>query len=294
MKPYLSVALATFNESENLERCLDSIKTVVDEIVVVDGSSTDNTREIAGKFGAKVIKTSNKPIFHINKQIAVDTAQGKWILALDADEEITPTLANEISSVIRMTESEIRARRHQSQQPQKWHLFDRHLAILERRDGAFDQESKSTVAFFIPRLNMFLGHPMKHGGVYPDGVIRLFKKNHAKFPAQSVHEQLQVNGRVDWLENDLIHYDSPTFEKYLHRANRYTSLTAQELNKKDLKINLNNTIKYIIAKPLITFMSIFVRHKGFMDGIPGLIFSIMSGLHWSLAYMKYWVMKRHK
>lgn len=95
----ISVAIATYNEERNIAKCLDSVKDWVDEIVVADGSSTDKTREIAKKFGAKVIKTTNKPIFHINKNIAINACHGDWILQLDADEIVPPEMRDEILSI---------------------------------------------------------------------------------------------------------------------------------------------------------------------------------------------------
>ncbi|MBI4999395.1 glycosyltransferase family 2 protein [Candidatus Gottesmanbacteria bacterium] len=103
----LSVVLATFNEEKNLAACLDSVKGLADEIVVVDGKSSDQTVEIAKKYGAHIIVTSNKPVFHINKQIAIDNAHEDWILQLDADERVTPELSKEIKSEIRNPKSEI-------------------------------------------------------------------------------------------------------------------------------------------------------------------------------------------
>ena len=96
----LSVVLATFNEAANIAACLKSAKGLAGEIIVVDGSSTDNTREIARKMGAKVFKIKNAPIFHINKQKAVNYARGRWILQLDADEPLTPQLIPPIISSI--------------------------------------------------------------------------------------------------------------------------------------------------------------------------------------------------
>ena len=97
----LSVALATYNEEKNLPSCLEAVRGWVGEIVVADGSSTDKTREIAQKYGARVIKTTNKPIFHINKQMAIDACHGDWILQLDADEMVEPALKKEILTIIK-------------------------------------------------------------------------------------------------------------------------------------------------------------------------------------------------
>src|SRR3990167_7280112 len=98
----LSVVLATRNEETNIEACLDSVKNIADEIIVFDENSSDKTREIAKKFGAKVFKVAHQPIFHITKQKAINKASEDWILQLDADEVITPELAGEIKKVINM------------------------------------------------------------------------------------------------------------------------------------------------------------------------------------------------
>ena len=102
MKQKLSVVLAVFNEQENLGKCLDSVKDLADEIIIVDGGSSDRTVEIAKSYGAKVIETNNPPIFHINKQKALELATNQWILQLDADERVSKKLLNEIEEVINM------------------------------------------------------------------------------------------------------------------------------------------------------------------------------------------------
>lgn len=87
----LSVVLAVYNEEKNLARCLDSVKDIADEIVIVDGQSTDKTVEIAKKYKARIISTANDPLhFHTQKKMAIDAAKGDWVLQLDADECLTP------------------------------------------------------------------------------------------------------------------------------------------------------------------------------------------------------------
>ncbi|MFC1654125.1 glycosyltransferase family 2 protein [Patescibacteria group bacterium] len=285
----LSVVLATYNEEENLGRCLDSIKTIADEIIVVDGQSSDKTVDIAKKHKAKVTITTNKPIFHINKQIGLDKAKGKWVLQLDADEVVSKELADEIKETINFSGEELLQKKLSRK---KTKLFKKHQELIEKRDGSFSDKTKSVTAFFIPRSNYFLGRNMKYTGVYPDGVIRLVKNGKAKFPCKSVHEQIQIDGKVSWLGSDLIHYDSPTFEKYIKRANRYTSLTATKLREEKVGINLKNHIYYLFIKPISVFLKLFIRHKGFLDRFPGFVFSLFSGIHFSLAYMKYWETKK--
>lgn len=243
----LSVVLATFNEAKNISDCLESVKDITDEIIVVDGSSTDQTRELAKKAGARVFKVSNKPIFHINKQLAIDKAEGDWILQLDADERVTPALGQEILKTIK-----------------------------KRKPGG-------SAAFYLKRKNLFLGKFLKKGGQYPDAVIRLFKKGDAYLPCKSIHEQMVVKGKVDTLKNDLIHLTNPTIKDYFVRFNRYTDLEAQKIKRGELKANF---LTHLMIKPSWWFLLTFIRHKGFMDGWRGFLFSYFSSLRFPIAYIK--------
>ncbi|KUK84179.1 MAG: lipopolysaccharide biosynthesis glycosyltransferase [Microgenomates bacterium 39_6] len=250
----LSIAIATYNEEKNLPACLRAVKSWVDEIVIVDGSSTDKTRQIAKKFGAKVIKTTNKPIFHINKQMALDACQGEWILQLDADEIVDKDLKAEVLKIA--------------------------------------QEGSDFDAFSIPRKNFFLGRWLSKGGQYPDTVIRFFKKGKAYLPCQSVHEQMSVpSGKIGRLSGHLLHYPYPNFAEYLNKFNRYTELTAKEYqNNPKIKPNIWHYI-IIELKAMIEFLSRYLRHKGFLDGFPGLVFALFSALHYPVAFIKYWEKK---
>lgn len=287
-KPKISVAIATFNNQESIQDCLKSVAGWVEEIVIIDGGSTDKTVALAQKYTQKIIVTDNPPIFHVNKQKAVDECTGDWILQLDSDEIVSSGLAKEIQMVVAMPSKELRTRKIEGA---KMSLFLRHQKILEERDGPIGRSNGEIVAFLIPRKNYFLGRYLLHGGVYPDGVIRLFKKGKAKFPCKSVHEQIAVDGEVAWLENDLIHMADPDFSRYLLRSNRYTSLTAQEYLTKDLSTDIFTTIVYIIFMPLRRFLQLYFRHKGFLDGFPGFVFALYSGLHIAISYVKYWEMK---
>lgn len=253
MSMKLSVAIATFNEEENIGRCLESVKNLVGEIVLVDGSSTDKTVEIAKQYGAQVTVRVNPPIFHINKQKAINQCSGDWILQLDADEEIPPELGREIQKIV-------------------------------KKGSKFD-------AFYLKRKNYFLGKWMRGGGMYPDPVIRFFKRGKAYLPCKSVHEQMVVEGRVGTLENEMLHFTAPTLSRYLANANRYTSLTADELNKQNVSFSPLTFVKYFCFKPMVNFLSLFIRHKGFRDGFQGFIFALFSALHFPIAYIKYWKKK---
>ena len=282
--PKLSVAIATFNEEKNLLECLKSVNGLADEIVIVDGSSTDKTVEIARKFNAKVVVTDNPKIFHKNKQKALDLATKEWILQLDADERVSPKLREEIKKIISMSDKEIEE--YQKNLPEK-KLFLRHQKLLEERDGSIGKEKAEYAAFFIPRLNYFLGKYLRYGGVYPDGVIRLVKKGKAHFPCKDVHEQMVVDGKVGWLQNPLLHKDSPTFTRYLQRNNRYTDLLSSQFKKENIGANPFTAINYLLLKPIHWFVLTQFRHKGILDGYQGLVFSFFSSLRFPIAYLKY-------
>lgn len=282
--PSLSVVLATYNEEQNIGPCLNSVKGIADESVIVDGSSIDKTRETAQNYGARVIKRRNYPIFHINKQKALEEAKYEWILQLDADERVSKKLAEEIKKVIYMADEKIDD--YQKTLPDR-KLFLRHQKLLEKRDGQIGKKEGNYAAFFLPRRNFFLGKYLRYGGTYPDGVIRLVRRGRAHFPAKSVHEQIVVNGRVGWLQNSLLHMDSPTFTRYLTRNSRYIDLIVSEMSQKNVGKGLVQLIEYLVVKPVCWFLLTQIRHKGVLDGFQGIVFSFFSALRFPRAYWRY-------
>lgn len=247
-KPTISIVLATYNEEKNLSACLESVRDFADEIVIVDGTSQDNTVRIAKKFGAKVIVTENQKNFHINKQKAIDMATKEWVLQLDADERVTPKLWAEIQSVM---------------------------------------EKKEKDGYWIPRKNWFLGRFLMKGGVYPDYTLRLYKNGKGKLPQKDVHEQAIVEGEVGYLQEPLIHIADPEFRRYIHRFDRYTTFIAGQLKEQKLKKNPISMIKYMLVLPIYWFLLAYIRHKGFMDGWQGFVFAFFSALRFPVAYNKY-------
>ncbi len=241
----LSVTLATYNEVKFLGRCLDSIADLADEIVIVDGESSDGTEKIAQKYKAKVFVTTNKPNFHINKRLANEKATGEWILQLDADEVVSKELKEEIKKII--------------------------------------ESNTEENGFWLPRKNYFLGRFLKKGGTYPDYTLRLYRRGKGNLPAKSVHEQAEVSGSVGYLKNDLLHYSNPTFGDYIEkRFNRYTDVMAQDLT--------GGFFLNLFSRPLFDanqgFVSLYIRHLGFLDGFPGFIWALYSALHFPIAYFK--------
>ena len=261
----LSVVLATHNEAKNLPRCLDSVKNLADEIIVVDGASTDETVKIAKDYKAKIIKTTNKPNFHINKQMGLDAAGGELVLQLDADEVVDKELAEFIAKL------------KASKQVKK--IYNLKSKI---------QNNQHNVAWWLKRKNLFLGTWLKKGGQYPDPVIRLYINGYARLPQKSVHEQMEVDGPVGLAKGHLLHYSNPTFGDYLRKFNTYTSFTARTWYNRGVKPSFANGLKYHLWQPLKTFFSLYLRHKGVLDGKAGFVFALMSGLHFPFAYLKLW------
>jgi (heptosyl)LPS beta-1,4-glucosyltransferase len=262
----LSLCIATFNEKKNLHYAMDSAINWVDEVIVVDGASTDGTVELAKSYGTKVkvIETTNPPIFHINKQKAIEAATGDWILQLDADEEVTPELREEIREIINYQ-----------------------LSI-----------TNSIVAYQIPRKNYFLGRFLMKGGVYPDYTIRLYKRGTMYFPCKDVHEnvvpsskfQVPSRGWLGTMKNPMNHYSDPTFARYWHRWKRYCAIEASRVQEQALRLYKDKNkyvawkiifvLKCIFLLPVYWFFLSYFRHKGFMDGWQGLVFHFMSAMRW--------------
>ena len=234
----LSLCLAVFNEEKNIHYPLDSAYDLVDEVVIVDGGSTDKTVEKALSYGKKVrvINTNNPKMFHKNKQKAIEAAKGDWILQLDADEELSADLKKEI--------------RHKTYEA--------------------NESNETYSAYWLPRKNWFLTRFLEKGGQYPDYTIRLYKNGKAKFPCKDVHENVEISDEIGYFKNPLLHYADPDFSRYLLRWDRYTSLEVERMPN-DAELGFFN---YVIWKPKITFLMMYFRHKGFMDGFPGFVFAL--------------------
>jgi len=194
----ISCVIITYNESRNIRRCLQSVSWV-DEIVLVDAHSTDDTRRIASEFTDKIHELRWAG-FGPAKEFARNKAEGDWILSVDADEVVSEKLRDEIQKI---AESE-----------------------------------NSLDGYYIPRRSNFLGRWMKRGGWYPDVVLRLFRRDKGNFSSRPVHEEVRVSGRTGHLENDLLHYTDPDFDHYLKKLNRYTSLDALQLYKEGRRAKL--------------------------------------------------------
>ena len=249
----LSVVLATFNEEANLPGCLDSVEGLAGEIVIVDGTSNDKTVEIAKKYGAKVKVTTNKPNFHINKQMAIEMATCDWTLQLDGDEHVSSEQKEEIKE------------------------------ILEKDPKEYD-------GYWMPRKNFFLGRFLMKGGQYPDYTLRLYRTGKGRLPQKDVHEQAVVDGKVGYLKTALLHYPYKDFSHYINKWQRYNKLFAEQIKEEQKNRNILKkllyTIGYLVVKPGHWFLTTYLRHKGFYDSWQGFVFSLFSALRFPVSYLE--------
>jgi glycosyltransferase involved in cell wall biosynthesis len=245
----LSVAIITKNEEANLPRTLQSVRWA-SEIVVVDSGSTDQTVEIASSFGAKVVCVEWHG-FGKQKNLAIEHCTGEWILSLDADEEVSEALAQEIK-----------------------HLL---------------QETPELEAYFTPRRNLFLGRWIRHGGYYPDPKLRLFRKGAAWFQERAVHETMQYSGATRTLHGDLIHHAYPTLESYLNHMNRYSTLGVEHaIARGKMSRALPAFLLNVLLNPAATFFYNYVLRLGFLDGREGLLLHLYHSVYVSWKYAKAW------
>jgi len=253
----ISIAIAAYNEEDMIAECLAAVAGWATEIVLVDGGSSDETVSIATKHGARIIPADNPPMFHINKQRAIDACRGNWILQLDADEVVSEDLKKEILHIVQ-------------------------------------QEGNDTNGYWIPRKNFFLGKFLKKGGQYPDYTLRLYRRGKGHLPCKSVHEQATVEGKTAYFHHALLHYSYPDFAHYLDHFNLYTDILAQEYADQHLKTNTGTMLSYLIFQPLQWMGLTYIRHKGFQDGLAGFAFSLFSSLRFTVGYIKYWEKKHRK
>ena len=197
----ISAFVITSNEESNIAACLEALAWV-DEIVVVDAMSTDRTREIASQHTNQVFSRPWEGYARA-REYALSRCTFDWVLAIDADERVTPELRAEIERVLgRPT-----------------------------RDG-----------FLIPRKAFFLGRWIKHCGWYPGYVLRLFRKDLAWVTDRKVHEGMRVKGTVGTLASPLVHYTYPTIGSYFARFDRYTTLAAEELRDRRVHVRATDFI----------------------------------------------------
>jgi glycosyltransferase involved in cell wall biosynthesis len=245
----LSVAIITKNEEANLARTLASIRWA-GEIVIVDGGSTDRTPEIAREFGAKFFVEDWKG-FGAQKNSAIAKCSGDWVLSLDADEEVSTELAEEIRRML--------------------------------------QGQPKHQAWFLSRRNFFLGRWIRHGGYYPDPKLRLFRRGSAQFEERAVHETIRLTVPAGQLRGDLIHHAYPTLDAYIEHMNRYSALGAtQAVARGKTSRSIFAFLWNVVVVPIATFKYNYFLRLGFLDGREGLLLHLYHSAYVSWKYAKAW------
>jgi glycosyltransferase involved in cell wall biosynthesis len=195
----LSACIISFNEADRIDRCLKALE-FCSEIIVVDSHSTDSTREIAARLGARVIER-DWPGYRSQKQYATDAAQHDWVLCVDADEVVTAELRDEIQAL--------------------------------RRNGFAGMKGYS-----VARLTDYFGRFLRHGNSWPDRKIRLYHRGAARWVGYEVHEKIAVEGPVGALSAPLEHYAYRSLEDHLARVDRYARLMAEQMHQAGRRCSL--------------------------------------------------------
>jgi glycosyltransferase involved in cell wall biosynthesis len=200
-KTPLSVVIIALNAASQIEACLKSA-AFADEIVVVDSGSRDETREIALKYGARVLHQDWLG-FGRQKQFAVEQASHDWVLCLDADERVSDPLRASIEEAL---------------------------------------QAPHFRAYRMPRCNLFMGRWLRHGEGYPDCSLRLFDRRVANWSADEVHEKVLTPSPVGSLQGDLLHQSQESLAPYLDKQNRYTNLQAEELYRRGKQVSFGRLV----------------------------------------------------
>ncbi len=232
------------NEEARLGACLASIRAIADEIVVLDDGSTDATVSIARQHGARV---EVRPFddFGQQKQAALEKATGTWILSIDADERVTPALAREIAEVV-------------------------------RRDDAAD-------GYWLRRTMIYLGRKLRFGGAGSEWILRLARRDRARFAPLAVHEHLLVEGRTERLSGALDHIKYHSLREHLDTINRYTELAADRRRDAGRRFS----VAHVLRIPWEMFSRLVFR-LGILDGPAGVIHAAMAAFYAFVQYAKLW------
>ncbi len=238
----ITATIITLNEERNIARAIESLRCA-DEILIVDSGSTDRTVELAQNLGVRVFEAGWRG-FAGQKNWAAEQAAHDWILSLDADEALSEALEAEIWSV-------------------------------KKAGPAYD-------AYTMPRLARYLGRWILHSGWYPDRKVRLYDRRKAKWTGDFVHESVAVSGRLGHLESNILHFTCESLSEHLRTLDRYTTLAAQELAARRVKVPLSR----LILDPAWTFAKTYFLQRGFLDGAEGLAIAQMAAFYTFLKYSK--------
>ena len=254
MMEKLSVLIPTYNEEKNILDCIESVKWA-DEILIADSFSNDGTLEIARRYAnVKIIQREYK-YSASQKNWAIPQTLHKWVLILDADERLSEKLASEIKIVLK-----------------------KEFAVGD------------ACAYKICRDNYFLGKRIRYSGWQNDYVIRLFRREKAKYEDKYVHAKLIVDGKVKTLKHHITHFTYNSLDAYFKKMKKYTTWAAMDKFKKNKKSNC-----FIIwFRFNMKFIRDYFLRLGILDGSTGFILCLLSAFSDFLKYVKLWLLIRGK
>ena len=247
-KSKITAAVITKNEEKNIAACIESVKGWADEIIVVDGQSSDNTVSIAEALGAKVIKHSFEGDFSKERNVALENSRSDWVLHLDADERVTEEFKKTVDNVI-------------------------------------DNDNEIDVYKF-KRKNFFLRHAMLHGG-FCHYIPNLVRRKTVRFEG-ALHERPVYKGKTGVIEADIEHYPFDSISQFVERHNRYSTVEAEKIYKEEGRSKLSEARKNITRRTFKLFWKMYVKKKGYKEGMYGLIFSALFAFTNFLIWVKYW------
>ncbi len=247
-EPKVSVYMITYNNEETIERALKSV-TWANEIIIVDSFSNDRTVEIGRKFTDKLFQRK-WPGHRDQYQYAADLTSNEWIMFVDADEEVSPELAEEIRKEL--------------------------CEEVERVDG-----------FFVYRRTFYLGRWIRYGGWYPDGEIRLYRRNKGRWEG-GLHARVVVNGRVQPLKNLYHHYTYRDISDQIQTVDKYSRIAAEDMVQQGETFSL---FKLLFHAPF-RFIKEYFFKSGFRDGLPGLVIAMSTMYYVFIKYAKLWELIR--
>jgi len=245
----LSVVILTKDEEEVIKDCLESVKWA-DEVIILDGGSTDKTIKIAKKAGAKIVKQKDNDYAAWRNQ-GKEEARGKWLLYLDADERLTPGVRKEIVESIKSHASGV----------------------------------KDITTYAIPRRNFLLGKELHWGGWWPDYVKRLFKKEKLKRWEGRLHEEPIFEGELGHLKEPMIHIQPDSIKPMLEKSIKWSKIEAELLYEAG---HPPVTWWRILRMGATTLFDRLIKKQGFRDGTEGWIESIYQAFHTMVIYMQLW------
>jgi glycosyltransferase involved in cell wall biosynthesis len=247
-KTKLSVYMITYNNARTVGRALESVKWA-DEIIVVDSFSTDKTAEICQKYTDKIFQR-RWPGHRDQYQYAADLTAHPWIMFVDADEEVSPELAEEVRR--------------------------------ELGGGAEEVDG-----FFVYRRTFYLGRWIRYGGWYPDGEIRLYRRDKGRWEG-GLHARVVVDGRVQPLKNLCHHYTYRDISDQIQTIDKYSRIAAEDMAQKGEKFSFFK----LLCHPPFRFIKEYFFKSGFRDGLPGLVIIISTRYYVFIKYAKLWELTR--